>query len=100
MPWSGPCVTELDVATIRGVFCIIRNFISPLPAIIILAALAMIIFAGVRMINAGSDPKALQSAWSTLTWAVLGIILLSAIWLVFVAIERFTGAPVTQFGLP
>lgn len=100
MPWSGQCVTETDVATIRGIICVVRNIITPLPAIILLAALAMVIFAGVRIINAGPDPKALQSAWSTLTWAIIGIVLLSAAWLIFVAIERFTGAPVTQFGIP
>ncbi len=98
--WTGPCVTELDVATIRGIVCLIQNIITPLPAIIILAALGMVIFAGVKIINSGDDPKALASAWQTMTWAVLGIILLSAIWLAFVAIEKFTGAPVTQFGIP
>lgn len=100
MKWTGPCVVETDVATIRGIICVIRNIITPLPAIIILMALFMIIFAGLRWINAGSDPKALQGAQQMFLWAIIGIILLSVAWLIFVAIERFTGAPVTQFGIP
>lgn len=98
--WTDPCVVETDIATIRGIVCLVRNIITPLPAIIILAALFMLLFAGFRWINAGSDPKALASAQQTFVWAILGVIMLSAAWLILVAIERFTGAPVTQFGIP
>lgn len=98
--WTGSCVVEGDVATIRGIVCVITNIIKPLPAIIILAALFMLIFAGLRWINAGSDPKALASAQQTFIWAIIGVVLLSASWLILVTIERFTGAPVTQFGIP
>ena len=59
----------------------------------------MIIFAGFRIVTAGSDAKALASAWSTFSYAVIGLILLSAIWLLLVLIEKFTGVPVTQFSV-
>lgn len=104
--WTGSCVgSNIDgvdasnVATITGIECLIKNLISPLPGIIAIGAIFMIIFAGVRIITAGSDPKALSSAWTTFNWAVIGLILLSAVWLALVLIEKFTGAPVTQFGL-
>lgn len=97
--WTGTCVAEGDVATIKGINCVIRNLVSPMPAIIALAALGMLIYAGIRLISAGADPKQVQSAWNTFTYAIIGIILLAAIWLIFVAIEKFTGAPVTQFGI-
>ncbi len=97
--FSGPC-QEQGVATIVGITCVIKNILNPLPAIIALAALAMVIWAGIQIINSGADPKAYASAMATMQYAIIGIILLSSAWLILVLIERFTGAPVTQFGIP
>jgi len=97
--FSGPC-QEQGVATLIGITCVVKNILKPLPGIIALAALAMIIWAGIRVINSGADPKAYAGAMATLQYAIIGIILLSASWFILVLIERFTGAPVTQFGVP
>ncbi len=99
MPWSGECIQD-EVATLKGITCLIGNLLRPLPAIIALAALAMVIMAGIRLVSAGADPKAYASAWQTFQWAIIGLILLSGAWLILILIERLTGAPVTQFGLP
>ncbi|MBI3954710.1 hypothetical protein HY333_01565 [Candidatus Collierbacteria bacterium] len=100
--WSAPCVAgpEGDVATIRGITCLVSNLLSPLPALIALAALAMLIWSGARLISAGANQQAYASAWQTFSWAIIGIILLSGAWLALVLIEKFTGAEVTQFGFP
>jgi len=104
--WIGECVGQnvsgvdaTDVASIQGVFCLIKNVLTPLPALLALVAVGMIIIAGIRLMTAGADPKAVASAWSMFTWAVIGLILLAGIWLVLVLIENFTGAKVTQFGI-
>jgi predicted tellurium resistance membrane protein TerC len=98
--WVNECVSGPgnDVATIRGLSCVIKNLLEPLPAIIALAALIMLMISGIRLAIAGSDPKAAAGAWQTFTWAIVGIILLAVAWLIIVAIEKFTGAPVTEFG--
>ena len=97
--WTSECIggPDGDVATLRGIFCVIENIFQPLPALIALAALFMIIIAGIRIMTAGNDPKALDSAWKTLAWAVIGIILLAGAWFIIVAIQKFTGANVTEF---
>jgi predicted tellurium resistance membrane protein TerC len=90
---------EIDgVATIRGLECAIKNLINPIPSIVALAALIMLIVAGIRLTLAGSDPKATAAAWQTFTWAIVGIILLAVAWLLLVAIQKFTGADITHFG--
>jgi hypothetical protein len=94
--WTGDCVSE-GVATIKGIECIFERLISPVPALLALVAVGMIVFAGVRLLTAGSDPKAVKAAWNTFTWAVIGLILLSVAWLIFVLIQKFTGADVTTF---
>lgn len=93
------CVSD-GVVTIKGIECIFQNLIGPVPALLALVAVIMIIFAGVRLILAGADPKAYEAAWKTFTWAVIGLILLSVAWLIIVLISKFTGAPITTFGFP
>ncbi len=103
MPWSPECfygTTPIDgVATIDGITCVIRNLLFQLPPVIALVALGMVLWSGIRLISSGADPKAYASAMSTLMYALIGILLLSAAWLILVLIERFTGAQVTQFGI-
>lgn len=99
MAWSDQCVSG-GVATIRGITCLIQNIISPLPGIIILAALAMVIWSGIRMISAGADAKAYTNASNTFYYAVVGLILLSGAWLLLIIIKNLTGADVTNFGIP
>jgi len=98
--WTAECLggPDGDVATLQGIFCILKNIFKPIPSLIALAALFMIIFSGIRIITAGNDPKALAEAWKSLAWAVIGIILLAGAWFLIVAIRNFTGAEnVTEF---
>lgn len=95
--WEAKGCAESGVATIKGLECIFSNLISPVPALLALVAVGMIIFAGVRLLTAGADPKAYAAAWSTLTWAIIGLVLLSGAWLALVIVGRFTGADLSTF---
>lgn len=97
--WTGDCVFN-GVATIRGVECLFKNIIGPIPALIALVAVGMIILAGIRLISAGADPKAVAAAWKTFIWAVIGLVLLSAAYFILVLISKFTGTDVTTFTIP
>jgi len=92
------CATE-GVATFKGLECLFKNIVNPIPGIIALIAVAMIIMAGIKLTTAGADAKAVESAWKTITFAVVGLVLLAGVWIALILIERFTGAPVTKFGV-
>ncbi|KKT72933.1 MAG: hypothetical protein UW68_C0021G0026, partial [Candidatus Collierbacteria bacterium GW2011_GWB1_44_6] len=70
------CVSD-GTATIQGIECVIGNILTPIPALIALVAVGMLIMAGIRIISAGSEPKALAAAWSTFTYALIGLVLLA-----------------------
>lgn len=93
------CVSD-GVATIKGIECLIQNILTPLPTILALVAVGMIIMAGIKIMTAGADSKAYAAGWSTFTYALIGLVLLSAVWLVLILIESYTGAPITEFGIP
>lgn len=48
-------------------------------------------------ITSGGEPKAVQQAWQSVTWAFLGIMFLILGWLVLSLIQAFTGVQVTTF---
>ena len=59
--------------------------------------LIMLVIAGVKYLISAGEPKAIQSANSAVTWALLGIVFLVVAWLVLRLVEAFTGVPVTKF---
>jgi hypothetical protein len=59
----------------------------------------MLVVAGIKYLTSGGEPKALNSANNTLTWALLGILFLAIGWLLLRLIAAFTGVEVTQFCL-
>lgn len=63
------------------------------------AALMMLIFGGFRYIVAQGDPKAVQAARGTLTWAVVGLVMIIVSWLILVFLSDFLGLPLTKFCL-
>lgn len=59
--------------------------------------LIMLVYAGIKFLTSGGDPKAISSASSTITWALLGILFLAIGWLFLLLIKNFTGVDVTKF---
>lgn len=57
----------------------------------------MLLVGGIKYITAGGDPKGIEGAKKTLTYAIFGIVLLALAFLIISLIEQITGAPVTEF---
>lgn len=59
----------------------------------------MLVYAGIKYLTSGGDPKAIGAASSTITWALLGILFMAIAWLFLLLIKNFTGVDVTKFCL-
>lgn len=55
------------------------------------ALVIVLIVAGIKYITSGGDAKALSSAHSAVTWALLGFLFLALAWLIVQLIAAFTG---------
>jgi uncharacterized membrane protein YbhN (UPF0104 family) len=78
-------------------------FANALTAIISLAGIAsfiILIAGGFRYMVARGDPKALDAARGTITWAVVGLAFVILSWLILVFIAEFTNLPITFFCIP
>ena len=61
------------------------------------ALVVVLVMAGIKFLTSGGEPKALQGASQTVTWALLGMLFLVIAWLVLLLIKEFTGIDVTKF---
>lgn len=69
-------------------------FANVLQAAIALAGVAlfiMLLVGGIKYITSGGDSKAAASAQQTITWAIIGIVLLASAYLILRLIANFTG---------
>lgn len=99
--WLSPTLGCTDqstgVVTIRGIYCVIGIFLQFIPPLLILAAVAMLILGGAKLIMAGDDPKGYKTAMQTITMAIIGIVGLGLSWIILRVIGFVTGADTTNF---
>lgn len=79
---------------------IIENIIELLAPAAAVAFLIMLIVGGFQFVTSGGDPKAAGAARTTLTYAVIGIVLVVAVWLILLLIGTITGVNVTNVEIP
>jgi hypothetical protein len=84
------------VATLGCIFPIIANVIFWAISLAGTVALFMIIFAGYKLLFAGGDSKAVDGARKTLTYAILGLILIFLSFMILSAIGSITGVSCLQ----
>lgn len=64
-----------------------------------IALLTMLVWAGFKYLTSAGEPKAVQSAHQTVTWALLGIVFMAVAWIILQLIHAFTGINVTIFDI-
>lgn len=88
-----------DAAGLNEIEQVFKNVISVIVGIGFIAMLVTLIWAGIKYLTSGGEPKAVQSAHQTVTWALLGIIFMAIAWLILQLIHAFTGIDVTAFDI-
>lgn len=89
-----------DPAQISDIVDILQNIIKLLAPIAAVAFFIMLLVGGFQFLTSGGDPKAAAAARGTLTFAVIGVILVVVSWLILQLIATVTGASVTTVDLP
>ncbi|KKQ85605.1 MAG: hypothetical protein UT08_C0005G0056 [Candidatus Woesebacteria bacterium GW2011_GWB1_38_8] len=84
--------TNNGVATLQGLEGLFQNVLASALSIAGIALFIMLLWGGYQFMTAGGDPKKVSSAWSTLTYAIAGLILVVLSYLIIAFISSFTGA--------
>lgn len=88
-----------DPAGLTQIEEVFKNVISASVGMGFIALLVLLILAGFKYLTSGGDPKSIQAAHQTATWAFLGILFMAVAWLILQLIENFTGINVTVFDI-
>lgn len=89
--WEG--LQDDDVATIDSIPSLFSNILTAALSLVGLSTFIMIIIGGFKYLTSGDDPKATESAKSTITYGVIGLVLVVAAYFILIAISGFTGLP-------
>lgn len=84
---------------LSGLDTLFSNIVSVAIALGGVVLFLLFISAGFKYITAGGDPKGIEGAKKTLTYAIGGMILLAGAYLILVFISQFTGVDVTNFSI-
>jgi hypothetical protein len=105
--WSGVCVADIngygtgDVASIQGLQCLIANLFTVGLTIIGLAGFVVMIVASLRYLLSGGNTKGIDTARSSITNAVIGLIVALSAFIVINLISAFTGVSlIKNFVIP
>ena len=95
-PWNSAgsvCVSgpNNDVATIQGLECLIANVFSVIITLIGLGAFVMLIVGSFRWMLSGSNAKGAETARSTMTFAIIGLIVALSAFMILNLLAEFTG---------
>ena len=92
--WSANAENAATLQDLEVVFARIISAILGLAAIVLFI---MLLVGGFKFISAGGDPKAVESAKKTLTYAIAGMVLVASAYLILRFINVFTGLDVVNF---
>jgi len=87
----GDCVQN-GVATLACIPIVFNNVVDWAIALAGLTAVFFIIFAGIKFLTSGGDPKQVEGARKTLTYAIIGLIIVFLSFAIIKLIGTITGA--------
>ncbi|MEK7472476.1 MAG: hypothetical protein AAB625_00375 [Patescibacteria group bacterium] len=83
-----------ELSQLEDVF---ENVVKALLALGGIGLFLTLLSSGFKYLTSGGDPKAVEGAKNTLTYAIGGFVLLAFSYLILLIIGTFTGADVTNF---
>ncbi len=97
---ASPAYAQPEPARIQDLEKVIENIIKLLAPAAAIAFLAMVILGAYKFIVSGGDQKGTSGARTTLTYAILGILLVASAVLILRVIRDITGQDVTIVTIP
>ena len=81
-----------DVATIRGIECLVANILATATTFIGLASFVMLIIGGFLYLTSGNSSKGADAGKQTITYAIIGIVVALMAFFILQLVATITGA--------
>lgn len=92
MDWNSCVDSATGVATLQCIPVVFKTLINAAIVFSGVVALFLLILGGIQFITSRGDPKAAESARSRITWAIIGLVIVLAAFLIVNFIGIITGA--------
>lgn len=92
--WGG-CVQTIDGAQVASLQClpiVFSNIVKAALEFVGAVAVILLVYAGIRFITSGGDPKQVQAARQIITYALIGLVLVLGSFGIIYFIAYLTGA--------
>ncbi len=86
------------IARIGDLNGVLENIVKNSIYLVGVAVVVMLVVGGLQYLMAGGDKEATQKASKTITFAIIGLILVLCSWLIIKLIGSFLGLDLTDFG--
>lgn len=94
----GNCVVD-GAATLSCIPIVFKNIVTAALVFVGVVAVFLIILSGIKFITSAGDPKQVEGARNTLTYAIIGLVVVLLSFLIINVIGRITGAEcINAFG--
>ncbi len=91
--WAGTgCLDSNGVATLNCLPVVFSNIVKAALMFVGAVAVILLIYAGIRFVMSGGDPKQVQQARSIITYAIIGLVLVLSSFAIIFLISYLTGA--------
>lgn len=98
---SSGCIENEDVATIQCLVPLFQNVVTAVIQIAAIALFVMFVIGGFNILMSGGDPKRMEQGKNTLTYAIIGIVVMVLAYLIIQIIGNFTGVSgLGEFTIP
>lgn len=87
------------IAQISDLQTIFSKVVSSAIAFAGIVLFVFLVMGGFKYITSGGDPKATDAAQKTITYAIMGLVLVLAAYLILLLIGAITGVTVTNFSI-
>ena len=89
-----------QVARICDVVTIFKSIITASVALVGLVVFIMLLWGGFQLLTAGPNDQKIAQARQTITWGIIGMVVLLSSYFVLLLITQFTGVDITQLTVP
>ena len=93
------CIQD-GIPTLKCLEAVFYNLLKVAVSLVTLSLFIMLLVGGFKYLTSAGDPKATEGAKSTMTYAIIGLVVIIASYLILRVIESFTGLKLTEFTIP
>src|SRR3989344_2737695 len=98
MPWPTSCLQD-GVATLNCIPYVFQNIVNWALIFAAVAAIFLIMFAGIKFLRSGGQEKLVEDARNTLTYAIIGLVVILLSFAIINIISDITQVPcIKKFG--